>query len=63
MKKTLNRILQLKFHRTLEQKNTDYLRKANLLGLESLRFFTKDFSVADFKDTFLRMQEIFFMNA
>ena len=44
MKKTMHRIYELRFQRTFEERNQDFLRKVNMLSLESLRFFSKEFN-------------------
>ena len=59
----MHRLIDLKFQRTVEEKNRDYLRKINLLSLESLRVLSNEFNIDDFNDSFLRLHELFFMNA
>jgi len=39
LQKTYNRLVQLKMDRTVEERNNNFLRKVNLLRLESLRVF------------------------
>ncbi len=39
LQKTYNRLVQLKMARTVEERNNNFLRKVNLLRLESLRVF------------------------
>jgi hypothetical protein len=39
LQKTYNRLIQLKMARTVEERNNNFLRKVNLLRLESLRVF------------------------
>jgi hypothetical protein len=39
LQKTYNRLVQLKMTRTVEERNNNFLRKVNLLRLESLRVF------------------------
>lgn len=39
LQKTYNRLIQLKMGRSVQERNNNFLRKVNLLRLESLRVF------------------------
>ena len=61
LQKTYNRLIQLKMARTVEERNNNFLRKVNLLRLESLRVF-QDRNIK-LRNTEARLQEIAFLSA
>ena len=61
LQKTYNRLVQLKMARTVEERNNNFLRKVNLLRLESLRVFQD--SNVQLRNTEARLQEIAFLSA
>ena len=63
MRKTFNRMLELKTGRSIKERNNSYLRAINLLRLESLRFFTTDFDEKSFQEMNIRIQEIILLSA
>ena len=63
MRKTFNRMLDLKTNRSIKERNNSYLRAINLLRLESLRFFTTDFDEKTFQEMNIRIQEIILLSA
>ena len=55
-------MLKYKLARSVKQRNAGYLKKLNLLRLESLRLFTSsDFTKHEFNKVCLRVQEILIM--
>ena len=63
MRKTFNRMLDLKTSRTIKERNNSYLRAINLLRLESLRFFTTELDEKSFQEMNTRIQEIILLSA
>ena len=63
MRKTFNLMLKYKTSRSIRERNNSYLRAVNLLRLESLRFFSTEFTERSFREINARVQEIILLSS